>query len=79
MNYRTKAGMPDKEQWGLFDEALNYFRDNVAPLYMDLISADPVEGLYQALTDFLSNDSYWDDEDGALTWDDILRGMTVRN
>lgn len=69
----------EKEQWKLYDEAMNYLRDEVAPLYLDLISENPIEGLYQALTDFLTNDSYWDDDEGqAISWDDVLKGLTIR-
>ena len=80
MSYRDKKGMSESEQWGLYDEAFLYYRDQVAPLYLDLIAENPVEGLYQALADFLDNDSYWDDEEGLpLTWEEILKGMTIRN
>lgn len=80
MGYRDKKGISEKEQWVLYDEAISYFRNEVAPLYLDLIAENPIEGLYQALTDFLTNDSYFDDEEGQpIPWDDILRGLTIRN
>lgn len=76
----TKKGISDKDQWDIFNEALLYYKDSVAPLYLDLIAENPVEGLYQALTDFLTNDSYWDDKEGIpLTWEEILKDMTIRN
>ena len=64
----------------VFDDAMRYFAEEVAPLYDDLISKDPYEGLCTAISDFLSNDSCVQvDNVGYLSWEEALKGMNAED
>ena len=67
------------EGW-VFDDAMRYFAEEVAPLYDDLISKDPYEGLCMAISDFLTNDSCVQvDNVGYLSWEEALKGMNAED
>ena len=58
----------------LFEEAMTYLYMDVLPLYQDMVLTSPREGLDQAVSDFLSNDSsIWDKEEKRfLSWEEAL-------
>lgn len=58
----------------LFEEAMDYLYMDVLPLYQDMVHTSPREGLDQAVSDFLSNESsIWDREEKRfLTWEEAL-------
>ena len=57
----------------LYDEGMEYFNDEVLPLYTDTIINDPIEGIQLAFGDFLTNNSPLQDEDGEyISWDEAL-------
>lgn len=58
----------------LFEEAMTYLYMEVLPLYQDMVLTSPREGLDQAVSDFLSNDSsIWDREEKRfLSWEEAL-------
>lgn len=53
--------------------ALEYLREEVAPLYQDIIARDPVKGLIYAITDLMhcASDVHLNDEDYA-SWEAVL-------
>ena len=59
----------------VFDDAMRYFAEEVAPLYDDLISKDPYKGLCTAISDFLTNDSCIEVNGCFLSWEEALKGM----
>ena len=64
----------------VFDDAMRYFAEEVAPLYDDLIAKDPYEGLCTAISDFLTNDSCVQvDNVGYLSWEEALKGMQAED
>lgn len=62
----------DESYMALYDEAMEYFADEVLPLYTDVVVNDPEEGFHLALTDMLSNDSNYERDGEILTWREAL-------
>ena len=57
----------------IYDEGMEYFYQEVLGLYTDTIINDPMEGIQLAFSDFLSNDSPLQNENGEyLSWDEAL-------
>lgn len=73
----TRSGEPftldDNSFMDLYDEGMDYFHDEVLPLYTDTVINDPMEGIRLAFSDFLSNDSPLQNESGRyLPWEDAI-------
>lgn len=63
----------EKNFMDIYDEGMDYFNDEVLPLYTDTIINDPIEGIQLAFGDFLTNDSPLQDEEGEyISWDDAI-------
>ncbi len=66
--------LTDKSFMALYDEGIDYFNTDVLPLYTDVVINDPAEGIQYAWSDFLSNDSPIQDEEGEyISWDEALQ------
>ena len=63
----------------VFDDAMRYFGEEVAPLYDDLIAKDPYTGLCTAISDFLTNDSCVQVNGEYLSWEEALKGMQAED
>lgn len=65
--------LDDKMFMDLYDEGMDYFHDEVLPLYTDTVINNPMEGIRLAFSDFLSNDSPLQNESGRyLSWEDAI-------
>lgn len=72
--------MDKKIENRVFDDAMRYFAEEVAPLYDDLIAKDPYTGLCTAISDFLTNDScVLVDSVGYLSWEEALKDMNAED
>ena len=72
--------MDKKIENSVFDDAMRYFAEEVAPLYDDLIAKDPYTGLCTAISDFLTNDScVLVDNIGYLSWEEALKDMNAED
>lgn len=66
--------LTDKSFMALYDEGIDYFTEEVLPLYTDVVINDPAEGIQYAWSDFLGNDSPIQDEDGEyISWEEAIQ------
>lgn len=63
----------------IFEDAMRYFAEEVAPLYDDAIARDPYKGLCDAIADFLTNDSCVEVQGCFISWEEALRDMHAKD
>lgn len=72
--YDEEIKLDDKLFESIMEDGYEYLKNEVLPEYSDVITEDPLTGITLAVTDFLSNDSPVEGEDGEfLSWNEFLK------
>ena len=72
--YDEEITLDDKLFESIIEDGYEYLKNEELPEYSDVITEDPLTGITLAVTDFLSNDSPLEGDDGEfLSWNEFLK------